>query len=43
MVECLSNVFKGDAQGSITYSIVQQMAAMIRGRDMKVPARTVQV
>lgn len=43
VVECLGNVFKGDAQGSITYNIVQQMAAMIRSKEMKVPARTLQV
>lgn len=43
VTDCFSAVFKGDAQGSITYSIVSQMAAMVRSKENKVPPKTIQM
>ena len=40
VTDCFSAVFKGDAQGSITYSIVSQMAAMVRSKE---PPKTIQM
>lgn len=43
VTDCFSAVFKGDAQGRITYSIVSQMAAMVRSKENKVPPKTIQM
>ena len=43
VAECFDQVFKGDVQGSVTYSIVQQMAHVIKAKNYRVPPRTIQV
>mgnify|MGYP007033282513 CR=1 FL=1 len=43
VMECFDQVFKGDVQGSVTYSIVQQIAHVIKAKNFKVPPRAIQV
>ena len=43
VIDCLIDIFKGDSQGSISYSIIQQIGVQVRNKKFAVPARSIEL
>ena len=43
VVDCLTDVFRGDSQGSISFSIIQQIARLIKNKNYLVHPRAIQL